>query len=311
MSLRSLIEQDERSSDRSLICRFLGWSRKSSPQHVGDYIELEDHTARMSLELLGSKDQLSALRPNSMVQVTLIPMFDDRPVAWIVETLMPAKNLTAGDVVRLLGRPVSNPLVKEAHRSLQDFAQSLANDPLGGFVARLFADPSIAVGFPSVPASWNHHHAYAGGLLVHSIEVLRLVGEMARLKLPHQPRRIWQCQVAALLHDLGKVVTHGQKQGHHRPELSHEFLSVRLASRHLDWLATVDLESADELSASLQYGSRTSASRQRGQSVVAELVALADQCSAMHLGEWNRRALYARPASNDSSPSLVEKAGLK
>lgn len=69
-----------------------------------------------------------------------------------------------------------------------------------------------------MPASQNHHHAFAGGLITHTLETSILaVFERLKHSLPKNgdpevieaERNIWTfaCFVAVMLHDIGKVIT--------------------------------------------------------------------------------------------------------
>lgn len=81
--------------------------------------------------------------------------------------------------------------------------ESMNNHWLKQFLSRVLGDPFIGPRYVSCPASLRHHHNYHGGLLVHSVEVAeqmiaepRMGGVLKELAI-----------VAALLHDIGKVLT--------------------------------------------------------------------------------------------------------
>lgn len=309
MSLKQLCLEDFQVWGKPLRCRFLGL-RAAQDGDGAPWVELEDGSGRLSLELADRAFAHAPLAACTSVEVTFVPAFDDRPLGLMVASLVPLRAATASEAVRRLELPEMTPRDQEALVVLQALATALDADPLGGFMARLLSEPRIREGFAKVPASHNHHHAYAGGLLVHTAEMLGLVAEMAQRKLSHQPRRVWQCQVGALLHDLGKVVTHGPAAMNLRARPSHEYWSVVLAARSLDWLALHDADSAQELHAVLQAGVVKGDRPHREASVVVELVRLADQCSAMHLGEWNRRAVYGPVAANDGPLRPGQKTAL-
>lgn len=79
----------------------------------------------------------------------------------------------------------------------------LHSGPLGPFMEQLFADVSLAKPYLGLPASRSHHHAYTGGLLIHSVECAEAAEYLARRFLPKH-----ECVlgvVGALLHDISKI----------------------------------------------------------------------------------------------------------
>ena len=66
--------------------------------------------------------------------------------------------------------------------------------------------PTVAMRFFRAPASRTHHHAFPGGLAVHSEEVARFG---AKMLIPDNPAHGYEADLvtaAALLHDLGKCL---------------------------------------------------------------------------------------------------------
>ncbi len=117
---------------------------------------------------------------------------------------------------------------------------------------------------------------------------------MAVQKFGERSELVLACQLAALLHDLGKVITH---PGYDAPSstsagLTHEQWSLKLVQPHLAWLKNQDAGLAEALEIVLQRATRNWPLRQRQSSVVAELVSLADQSSAVHLLDGARHARY-------------------
>lgn len=101
------------------------------------------------------------------------------PRAWI-----PNRALTAFDsLLRLLDR--------------------METGPVQVFVNRLFADLSVSRPYLRVSASREHHHAGAGGLLIHSVECAEAAEELARRFLPYHERALGI--LGALVHDIAKI----------------------------------------------------------------------------------------------------------
>ena len=73
------------------------------------------------------------------------------------------------------------------------------------WLSDLFAQPRLLLPFVQVPASHNHHHSHAGGLLLHSVESAEWVEQMATGTLNSKEAAL--SIVAALLHNLGTIET--------------------------------------------------------------------------------------------------------
>ena len=74
--------------------------------------------------------------------------------------------------------------------------------PLDALVAEILDDPHLMDRFVATPAGVKHHHAYAGGLLDHVVNLLRLADRVAPL-YPALDRDL--LLVGVLVHDIGKV----------------------------------------------------------------------------------------------------------
>jgi hypothetical protein len=107
------------------------------------------------------------------------------------------------------------------------------------FLMAVFRDPDIGPAFADRPASIAHHHAYPGGLLVHSTEV---AWRLFREPLASDEKAL--LVAAALLHDLGKIRCY-EADGQRTVlgcRVDHEILTLELLAPHLraldaDWPA--------------------------------------------------------------------------
>lgn len=110
------------------------------------------------------------------------------------------------------------------------------------FVKRVFNDKSIIDDFSIAPASLNHHHAFPGGLLVHSVDTAWKVFNNQQIE--SYTRQIGT--VVALLHDIGKIKALSSDMT--RTDLGmfvdHENLSLEILAPHLSWLENIDTELA-------------------------------------------------------------------
>ena len=83
--------------------------------------------------------------------------------------------------------------------------RSITDPTLKLFVGQVFSDWRVASAFGQNPASTSHHHAFPGGLLMHSLDVAKRAWRFA--KDQQEPIQYEVVVVLALLHDIGKVLT--------------------------------------------------------------------------------------------------------
>ena len=85
-------------------------------------------------------------------------------------------------------------------RALLDTVRSPA---LAALAAELLADGELMAAFERCPAGVKHHHAHAGGLLAHVVNLMRLADRVAPL-YPGLDRDL--LLIGVLVHDIGKTV---------------------------------------------------------------------------------------------------------
>jgi 3'-5' exoribonuclease len=119
---------------------------------------------------------------------------------------------------------------------LEFMAAELAHPGLRAVVGRFLGDAEIREALRELPAA-ETHHAYAGGLLEHTVAVSTLVRETAQL---HQRLRGDLLLAAALLHDVGRVRELGRGPSFRPTDegrlLGHVHLGLRLVEERADGL---------------------------------------------------------------------------
>jgi 3'-5' exoribonuclease len=180
--------------------------------------------------------------------------------------------------------------VRWARERLADMVPALEPQVLQGFLPRVFHDRGIGPRFLTAPASLRHHHAYSGGLLVHSVES---AWSVFRWMDTHPLRGL--ATTAALLHDVGKVRTLAVDMT--RTPLGqivdHADLTLEVLAAHLQWLDGHWPEGATLLRHLL-----TARPRQDHPSPAygaLELVRAADRISAMEIPPTPPRDRHASP----------------
>jgi len=132
--------------------------------------------------------------------------------------------------------------ISQAKVRLRAILSWIPESALRQFILRVFNDQNIFENFITVPGSICHHHAYFGGLLVHSVETAWQV--FNNQQIPSKERYFGA--VIALLHDVGKIWTYSDNKT--RTELglhvNHELLSLEILAPHLSWLDEIDAQLA-------------------------------------------------------------------
>ncbi len=105
--------------------------------------------------------------------------------------------LTANDLIRL-------------EAELATLLGTLRPGPLQTLAGEILADADLVAALKRTPAGVKHHHAYAGGLLDHLVNLMRLADRVAPL-YPAMDRDL--LLVGVLVHDIGKVRELESRQG--------------------------------------------------------------------------------------------------
>lgn len=92
--------------------------------------------------------------------------------------------------------------VEEMWRRVKEVLRGVKNPDLLALLAKFIKDDEFAATFKRAPAARSNHHAYLGGLLEHTLNVL----ELAALVLPRYPEVSTDLVLAGVfLHDAGKT----------------------------------------------------------------------------------------------------------
>lgn len=114
------------------------------------------------------------------------------------------------------------------------------------FLRDAFLDANVALGFLNVPASVRHHHAYQGGLLDHTADMLLRFEEHYLYRKNSVQRDL--ATMLIVFHDIGKTVTlvgNGRTQrGASQP---HELAALELLAAPLAQLEMTNPELANHL----------------------------------------------------------------
>jgi 3'-5' exoribonuclease len=136
----------------------------------GDYVRVEGHTQLYSGSLQLIVSSIDRVDPRTVDESEF-------------------QVLSKNDLVRL-------------EAELTTILGTIRSAPLKALADEIIADKALLDAFKRTPAGVKHHHAYAGGLLDHVVNLLRLADRVAPL-YPALDRDL--LLVGVLVHDIGKV----------------------------------------------------------------------------------------------------------
>jgi len=121
-----------------------------------------------------------------------------------------AVQLSVGDIVKIDNReidpadyfPVAKQDADEMYEELKVFMDQIEDSHLKALLDAFFEDEEIRYLFKRAPAAKGFHHVYVGGLLEHTLSVVRLLDFAAK---HYQGVRRDMLIVGGILHDIGKI----------------------------------------------------------------------------------------------------------
>lgn len=120
--------------------------------------------------------------------------------------------------------------VAELDAGLHWAIEAISDSDLRGFCRSIFDQPELRARFLTAPASEQNHHAFPGGLAMHSLETFGLFNQIAQIGLPLDEDDLNVGRCACLLHDLGKALPQEAGAGRHFHEYAaRKYLAPKLA----------------------------------------------------------------------------------
>lgn len=131
--------------------------------------------------------------------------------------------------------PASPRNIEEMENVLEGILASIENPYLKKLLDHFFNDPETKKEFITAPAAKKMHHAYIGGLLEHTLNVVEIVEALNEI-YPRVSRDL--LVTGALLHDIGKIKTYEYKKGIDVSDkgrlLDHVYLSLIMVQEKID-----------------------------------------------------------------------------
>ena len=119
--------------------------------------------------------------------------------------------------------------INEMENMLETIIITIENEYLRKLLENVFNDPFIRKEFLRAPAAKKIHHAYIGGLIEHTLNVVHILENLIEV-YPKISRDV--LITGALLHDIGKIKTYEYKRGFDLSDegrlLDHIYLGIKI-----------------------------------------------------------------------------------
>lgn len=213
MIMTSLSKAGLYCAQRVLIqARLTGIERRTEPSHEYRSIDLTDHEIKCKAflhhtsELWDILDRIETHPPHP-VEVVCIPVCLNGQTYLRIEQIDVICGRGIINAMRLAPKLYVPHVARPELGQLIGMIDNIESKALRTLLNEVFSDHDVMKGYVRGRGSWNHHHAYPGGLLVHSVEVATLAASIAQnLNADRFSQEV--CLVVGLLHDLGKSFTH-------------------------------------------------------------------------------------------------------
>jgi len=147
-----------------------------------------------------------------------------------ITSIAPSESYSIEDLL-----PVSNRNINEMQNELNEIISSIENNSLKGLLERIFTNEELYKSFTRSPAAKFHHQAYLGGLLEHTLGVVKVADSLAGV-YPDINRDL--LITGGLLHDMGKIeeliYDEQIEYSDHGRLIGHIVLGVNLVQRFID-----------------------------------------------------------------------------
>ena len=146
---------------------------------------------------------------------------------YLIEDFVMASENNSDDLVLEIGKAIKEMKDVQLKRLLKDF----------------FCDNNFTKQFYNAPAAVVHHHNYMGGLLDHTVEILKICRTMCKI-FPDLNQDLLFCGV--LLHDIGKIKTYTYGTGpigfsEEGDLLDHVYISCEMVKEKMISLETPEI----------------------------------------------------------------------
>ena len=161
---------------------------------------LADKTGDISSKVWTLSNDIQSFEAGDFIKIdAVVDSFNDVPQL----NVRKIRKSSEGEYLPADYIPTTEKDIKEIHKAILDFANSMQNQHLKQLLNNIFdANEAVKSAFLHTSAARTNHHAYMGGLCEHSLNVAQICEFLApRFKYVNRDLLI----AAALLHDVGKI----------------------------------------------------------------------------------------------------------
>jgi len=169
---------------------------------------LADRSGKLPARLWNASEQLAGeLSTDGFVRIQGHTQAYQGQVQIILQNIHPVP-ISEVDLKQML--PSTQHDIDEMFTQLQTILETVSNPPLKAIIRSYLDDEQLMADFKQAPAAMSLHHAYLGGLLEHTLNLLRLADAICPL-YPQLNRQI--VIVGLFIHDMGKCAELTWQQG--------------------------------------------------------------------------------------------------
>lgn len=196
-------------------------------------VKLADYSGEASLlvapPIVGAAEQL---REGDIIEASIRPkVLSHMPGG----TLTGFQQVNPGEVANIARLVPQSACPSVAHASLAtlvDLINRIDHTDVAGLLSAVLND--CYKGFVRAQGGWEYHHAFPGGLIVHTVNVAVETERQALLVYPHDRHRVDVLVTGAIFHDLGKAIQVIRGPKHPvRSVFRHELLTLQMLDEPL------------------------------------------------------------------------------
>ncbi|UCF07859.1 MAG: HD domain-containing protein [Thermoplasmata archaeon] len=175
------------------------------------FLGIGDKTGDISLKYWGRADErpveelYNSLSVGDVIELmgqVEVDKFDNMLSVSVDEGLHPVRKCGEDEFDAREFLPVAERDIGDMMEELHAIIGSVEEPHLAGLLSSFFSDEDFVRSFRESPAAMMHHHSYLGGLLEHTLNVVKLCDSMSK-HYPKLDRELLIC--GAVLHDIGKI----------------------------------------------------------------------------------------------------------
>lgn len=250
-----------------------------------DRMVLEDYSGKASVLFAKHRSiSLAPLKNNTIVTAQIMPRPMSMMMGGTLLSASPILNTQLNNAAAVIPASMVPLKARQALLSLTALIDEITVLPIKTCINSIIAKNYEE--FITAKAGWHYHHAFIGGLMVHTVSVMQRVNSVGSTTFIGDRPRIELMILGALIHDLGKSITiQNGSQNPATKHLRHELLNLPLCLEQLTQLGDEWPKGAVHLSRILNWLCSGTEERRRNHCIDAELVHMMDVIDV-----WNERS---------------------